>query len=519
MRILLSGVCVLALNAPLIYAQDATARAGEITAIRGDLYQVRDRDQVAVFLVTPEGIILVDPLNPELARWLKGELETRFPGRPVRYVLYSSHRVERAAGASVYDTDEIVAHDNFQAAWSRASASLPLSLASFDQNRNLVLERSESAALGPEVLARDRDRDGEVSAAEVWGDVSLPARTYRGRHVIELGGRRVELIHPGDGLGIDATVFLFTGERVLFAPGVPLQEVPASFAQTSPAAFVEALRELERVEFDTLVSERGETRTVADLGMDLGVVREYVDAMLEGVKARFKKGDTIEQIQASLVLERFNGLRNFDVRRARHIAEAYGQLRLVRLDVSGAAEFVYLQRDEPPCAPYERSTEATCTGVGGPTFAGAGGLTVMIGRAGGALEISRSGVVTGTDETPAANVASFQSRDTVTAFLFRYDALPTGRIGLVVTTGIARIAMAQRAEFRGFGSLEINRSTKGTVFGADLAAGMGRLRFIVPVRVMRASEIAYNPLTGDYDPQWSIRVGIGVSVPLMRAVW
>jgi glyoxylase-like metal-dependent hydrolase (beta-lactamase superfamily II) len=517
-RIFLPYVCVLVLSPLAVYAQDPRARVGEIATIRGDLYQARDRDQVTVFLVTPEGVILVDPLNPEFARWLKAELEVRFPGRPVRYVLHSSHHYERAGGAAIYDAADIVAHDNFQAARTRASNSFPLSLTPFDRNRNAVLERSESVALGADILSRDLNQNGEVSSAEVWSVVSSPKRTYRGPDVIELGGRRVELIHPGDGLGSDATVFLFPDERVLFAPGVPIHEVPPSFAQSSPVSFVQALQELERLEFDTLVSGRGETSTVAALP----VVREYVSTLLDGVKAGFKNGNTIEDIQGTLVLDGFNGLRNFDLQRARHIAEAYGHLRLVSLDLSGAAEFAYLQRGVPPCASgASPSSGALCNGPGGRTFGAVGGLTVMVARAGGSLEISRTGFVTADDWGSGSNIALLQYRETVTAFLFRYEAIPSGGIGMVVTAGTARIAAVHHVEFRpspfGSGSLEIETSALGPVFGTDLATKIGRLKFVIPVRVIRAPR-HLDPGFGLGGPKWNLHVGVGVSVPLVRAV-
>ena len=43
----------------------------EIIHITGDLYEARDPIHNTVFLVTPEGIILGDPIGLEFAQWLK----------------------------------------------------------------------------------------------------------------------------------------------------------------------------------------------------------------------------------------------------------------------------------------------------------------------------------------------------------------------------------------------------------------------------------------------------------------
>jgi hypothetical protein len=500
--------------------QDVRERFREITPIRGDLYQVRDGDQVTVFLAAPDAILLVDPLNSQLARWLKTEFEARFPGRPVRYVVCSSHRYERAAGAWTFtETAEIVGHQAFESERQRAAKSLPRSWTSFDRNQNGILERSEAVALGAEALTKDRNKDGHVTPAEAWGDVSWTETRYQRRRVIELGGRRIELIHPGDGLGDDLTLILFPAERVLFAPGVPFREAPPSFASISPTAFVETLRQIEGLAFDTVLSERGETSTVADLAL----VREYVEEMIKGVRAGFKAGDTLEQLQTTLDLERFSQLRNFDMQRGRNIDETFRGLRLITIALSGAGQFVHVQRGVPDCALNAIPTfQVACEGVGGPTFAGSGGIAIMGGRAGGSVEVSRGGVMTGSDQRFISGLTAFEHRETVAAFMFRYEAVQTrGGLGVVLAAGIAGITATQRIDgpinFYSPSSYETTTATTTNIFGADLTASAGPLKFIVPIRLMRAPEDMYRSVGGN-GPKWNMRFGIGFAVPLARVV-
>jgi len=49
-----------------------------IENIAGDLYRFGDGQINGVFLVAKDGIILADPFNPEIAKWLKEEVKTRF---------------------------------------------------------------------------------------------------------------------------------------------------------------------------------------------------------------------------------------------------------------------------------------------------------------------------------------------------------------------------------------------------------------------------------------------------------
>src|SRR5882672_4091084 len=61
----------------------------EITKITADLYRAGNGNWYSLFLVTSEGIILADPISTDFATWLKAQLDQRFPGVPVRYVVYS----------------------------------------------------------------------------------------------------------------------------------------------------------------------------------------------------------------------------------------------------------------------------------------------------------------------------------------------------------------------------------------------------------------------------------------------
>ncbi|HKE83636.1 MAG TPA: hypothetical protein VKB50_07780 [Vicinamibacterales bacterium] len=74
------------LAAALVVRAQPRGPAREIIPLAGDLYRARNGNWYAIFLVTPDGIILGDPINPAFATWLKEELAKRFTV-PVRYVV------------------------------------------------------------------------------------------------------------------------------------------------------------------------------------------------------------------------------------------------------------------------------------------------------------------------------------------------------------------------------------------------------------------------------------------------
>ena len=69
-------------------AQQAPTRS--IVNLTGQLYRAQNNNHYTVYLVTPEGVIMSDPINRDFARWLKSEIATRHKV-PVRYVLYTHH--------------------------------------------------------------------------------------------------------------------------------------------------------------------------------------------------------------------------------------------------------------------------------------------------------------------------------------------------------------------------------------------------------------------------------------------
>jgi glyoxylase-like metal-dependent hydrolase (beta-lactamase superfamily II) len=94
-------------------AQQQPARG--IVNVTGQLYRAQNDNHYTVFLVTPEGVIMSDPINRDFSRWLKNEIATRFKV-PVRYVLYTHRDWDHASGGVVFaDTAQFVGHINMLA--------------------------------------------------------------------------------------------------------------------------------------------------------------------------------------------------------------------------------------------------------------------------------------------------------------------------------------------------------------------------------------------------------------------
>jgi glyoxylase-like metal-dependent hydrolase (beta-lactamase superfamily II) len=246
----------------------------------------------------------------------------------VRYLVYSHHHWDHASGGRIFDdTAELVGHSNMPAARRDASANLQAALQrGWDRNNNRKLERDEvQLGLVREFDELDTNRDGALAGSEIMADVRPPESTYTDRRTITLGGKTVQLIHPGPNHSDDATVTYFPAERVVHAvdwisvrtvPGVGLDEGAAL------SSWISGLKRIEALDFDLVAPGHGNIGTKADL-VDL---RQYFEDLVAAVSQGIAAGRTVEQLQASSILEKYSWWPNYAQARNTSIALAYRRL-------------------------------------------------------------------------------------------------------------------------------------------------------------------------------------------------
>src|SRR5947209_7480287 len=150
--------------------QQTQYKGQEIGKLTGDVYYARMDDYVSVFMVTPEGIVLAEPIGSEMATWLKTELARRF-NVPVKYVIYSHYHWDHASGGDAYaDTARFIGHENMIKGLKMAPPNTPLpqNVRAQDTNGNGLIEKAEAQGnLKNQFELYDANQDGVLSGAEV----------------------------------------------------------------------------------------------------------------------------------------------------------------------------------------------------------------------------------------------------------------------------------------------------------------------------------------------------------------
>jgi glyoxylase-like metal-dependent hydrolase (beta-lactamase superfamily II) len=321
--------------------------AREISNITGDLYRARNGNWYAIFLVTPQGIILGDPLNNAFAEWLEGELDSRF-GVPVRYVVYSHSHFDHAEGGRVFaDTATFVAHENMARNMDGRFPQMPGDMV--DRNDNGIIDSDEIAIptnARPGVCgmsnnwfaSRDYDGDGKIPPHELQRDIVRPTVFYSERMRIELGGKVVELVHPGLNHSDDATVMLFPAERVAFATefiadALVVNDIHALPSACGPfdgnplAEWIKSYRTVEALDFDVIATGHGAPLFTK---ADVTATRVYFEDLVAEVSAGIAAGKTLDELKESVRLEKYSGWVNYERLRANNVEAAYLNLKLFR---------------------------------------------------------------------------------------------------------------------------------------------------------------------------------------------
>ena len=248
-----------------------------IEKVSGDLYRFQNDEHFSVFLVTPDGIISTDPINKEVAEWLKVELDRRF-GLPVKYLIYSHHHPDHISGGEVFaDTAVVVAHERAKTA---------------------IIENSVPTA--------------------------IPQITFSDELTIDLGGKTVELTYVGRNHTDNSIVMRFPDECVLFAVDfVPIKVLPwRSLRDSYFPDWIESLKRVEAMDFDLLAPAHDQLGNKADVR----AIRHYMEDLYSDVSEALEDGQSLEEMKETITLEAYKDWRRYDDFRTMNIEGVYRAL-------------------------------------------------------------------------------------------------------------------------------------------------------------------------------------------------
>ncbi len=252
------------------------------------LYAFRIGVRRSLFLVSEEGVIVVDPLNVDAAQILRQEI-AKITDQPVKYVAYSNSFFVRSSGGQIFKDEgaQFVAHE--QCAQNMA----------------------------------DTPRD----------DVVMPDITFSDSHDITVGNQTLELYYFGASYGDCLTVMVARPSNIMMATNVlspPKASLPwdPTIAHYTLHTIIDFYNSVEQLANDGNVEKIIGGYASIGQGNDgkpsllpstapislIGEQREFWEIMFDVVKTEYDKGTPARVIPKRVDMSRFAHFSGYDER-------------------------------------------------------------------------------------------------------------------------------------------------------------------------------------------------------------
>jgi glyoxylase-like metal-dependent hydrolase (beta-lactamase superfamily II) len=246
--LLISTLATAAPKFPIQEPMGGEAFGHSVKNIGNGLYVFRWWVYRNIFLVTDEGVIVTDPMNPKAAKLLRNEIR-KVTDKPVKYVVYSHNHHDHISGGNIFEDEG----------------------AKFVSHENLLKELS--------------DHPSPV--------IPLPSITFSDKHTLILGGRTLELFYFGPNHGESLVVMRLPKEKILFTVDIvtPRRVAFRGMPDFWPDEWVRSLKEIEQMDFDYVISGHGpESQPAIDPASIVVEQRIYLEDLMAAVKKAMDSG-------------------------------------------------------------------------------------------------------------------------------------------------------------------------------------------------------------------------------------
>jgi len=276
MKQLLLTITILILGTGSGLAQDVKR---EITRVTDDVYRFQNRFHVNMFVITDAGVVVTDPINEDAAKWLRLEIG-KLTDKPITHLIYSHSHGDHASGGTEYgEVPNVITHQN-----------------------------------APEDI-----------------DLVEPTIRFSDQKSFSVGNKTFELTALGPGHGSDMIAMVVRPDNVAFVVDVVSSKrlFYRDFPGSNVDHWIEQVRKVDALDFEVLIGGHGPVGTKADVAVGI----TYLEELRAGVLKGLKDGKSVDQLKASVKMEKYKSWGSYDQWRALNVE---GMVR--HLKESGAVD-------------------------------------------------------------------------------------------------------------------------------------------------------------------------------------
>ncbi|WP_370277560.1 MBL fold metallo-hydrolase [Pontibacterium sp.] len=259
-------------NYPVSEPMGGQAFGHSVKQISEGLYVFRWWVYRNIFIVTDEGVIVTDPLNPKAAKLLRDEIR-KVTDKPVKYVVYSHNHHDHISGGNIFKEEgaQFISHTNF--------------------------------------VKEMKDHPSPV--------IPLPDITFDDSYTLELGGRTLELQYFGPNHGDSLIVMRLPKEKILFVVDIvtPRRVAFRIMPDFWPDEWIRSLKEIEQLDADYVITAHGpQTEPAIDTASVVREQREYLEDLMAAVKKAMDEGvHSPDKLREMVKLPKYKHWRNYDI--------------------------------------------------------------------------------------------------------------------------------------------------------------------------------------------------------------
>lgn len=220
----------------------------ETTKVADGVYVFRWWVYRNVFIVTDEGVIATDPMNPKAAGLLMQEIK-KVTDKPVKYVVYSHQHWDHISGGKIF-------------------------------------KEAGAKFISQEGCIKHFER--RPNPAVVMPDITFPDK-----YQLTLGGKTLELQYFGANHGDCLVTMRLPEEKMIFIVDIvtPKRVAFRTMPDFLPDEWIRSLREIEQLDFDKVISGHGPGSMPAiSPRSSVREQREYLEDLIAAVKVEWDKG-------------------------------------------------------------------------------------------------------------------------------------------------------------------------------------------------------------------------------------
>ena len=242
-----------------------------VTDLGDGLYVFRWWVYRNIFIVTDEGVIVTDPMNPKAAGILRKEIR-KITDKPVKFVVYSHNHHDHISGGNLFKKEgaKFVAHKN--------------------------------------VLKQLQDHPSPT--------IPIPDITFDKSYVVKLGKRSLELYYFGRNHGDSLVVMRLPKEKILFIVDIvtPRRIAFRNMPDFWPDEWIRSLKEIETMDFDYVISGHGpKTEPAIDPKSVVRQQRAYLEDLMAAVKSAMDAGThSPDALKKSVKLPKYKDWRYYE---------------------------------------------------------------------------------------------------------------------------------------------------------------------------------------------------------------